>query len=76
MLSVSVQLFMVSNFDFRQSLDSHDHSFSLVIKAPHFHFFFIPSFVHTRRQDGQDGFQIATNSTRQTRRLLESTIGL
>ena len=49
---------------------------SLVIEAPHLLFPFIPSFAHTRRQDGQDGFQSMANSTRLTRKLLESTIGL
>ena len=57
-------IFMVSNFDFRQSLNSHGHSFSLVIEAPHFHFSFIPSFTHTRRPDEQDGLPITTSSTR------------
>ena len=32
--------------------------------------------TRTRRQDEQDGFWIATNSTKQARKLLESTIGL
>ena len=40
----------------------------LVIETPHFLFPLFPSFAPTRRQDQQDGFWIATNSTRQTKK--------